>query len=172
MSRTYGWTGRIRQGLWQCPKCQHHNYYRTGTLRLDSVCRSQGCRYRARVVLDRVDDEFGIRARGRPRQVVVREYPAYRPPHTIQAEQRERNSYARRQRQRSRSATLQLDLNTFQTGSDILAAIDANDLKIHGTTFRLVARHDLKGHHPNTGASRMQPTRRLGEPKQSQKDEE
>lgn len=171
MTRSYGWTGRLRHGLWQCPKCHHHNYFRTATIRLDSICRAQGCSYRARCVLDRLDDEFGIRSRGRPRQVIIREYPPHRPPSTIQTEMRERNSFARRMKGRMRSAELKLDLSKFQKGSTILKAIDEADIERHGTTFRLIARPDLKLH-PYTGVSRMQPTRKLGEPKQSKKEEE
>lgn len=153
MTRTYGWTGRIRHGIWLCPKCDHHNYYRTATLRLDSKCRAQGCEYRARVVLDRV-----VRAGGRPRQVVIRDYPPHRPPASIQREVRSRNMFRRREAERRKSAAMQLDLTTFQTASDIQDAQDAHDLKRHGSTFRLVARPDLL-RHPFLGRSRMQPTR-------------
>ena len=158
MSRTYGWTGRIRHGIWLCPKCEHHNYYRTATIRLDSLCRAQGCTYRARVVLDRVDNEMGVRGRGRPRQVIIREYPPRRPPATIRREVKARNQYRRREYERRKAAAMQLDLTAFQTASDIQDAQDAHDLKRHGSTFRLIARPDLK-RHPFTGGSRMQPTR-------------
>lgn len=170
MSRSYGWTGRIRHGIWLCPKCSHHNYYRTATIRLDAHCRAQGCEYRARVVLDRLDDKMGVKSRGRPRQVIIREYPPHRPPDTIRQEVRARNQFQRRQYERRKAAGLQLDLTTFQKASDLQNAQDNHDLKRHGTTFRLVARPDLK-RHPFTGNSRMQPTRRK-DPRGSNQEEE
>lgn len=42
MAKNYGWTGRVRHGLWRCKKCEHWNYYRTHTLRIDSSCYAQG----------------------------------------------------------------------------------------------------------------------------------
>jgi len=157
MSKNYGWTGEVRHGLWRCV-CKHWNYYRTGTIRIDSRCRAQGCNYRARVVLDRSRQRGG-----RPRQVVVHEYPSYRPPRSIKSEQRERNRFSRRNREmHERMRTPELgDRGVFHTASEIQAAQDAADLKRHGGTFRLedgkgrTARH---GRHPELGDSRMKLT--------------
>ena len=148
MAKDYGWTGRVRHGLWEC-KCGHWNYYRTITLRIDSVCNNQGCDYRARVVLDRED-----RKGGRPRQVRVREYPAYRPPATVKIEQRQRNRYARRNREQAERIELKQDRGVFLTASELQELQDAADLERHGGIFRLRARPELK-RHPDLGESRL-----------------
>ena len=150
MAKNYGWTGRVRHGLWRCKKCEHWNYYRTHTLRIDSSCYAQGCDYRARVVLDRED-----RRGGRPRQVVIREYPHYRPPETVKIEQRMRNTYARRHREIREHLEAGMDRGTFNTGAELQTAIDERDLARHGARFRLRARTDLK-RHPSLGDSRLE----------------
>jgi len=157
MSKDYGWTGSIRHGLWRC-KCRHWNYYRTATLRIDCRCRAQGCEYRARVVLDRTP-----RRGGRPRQVVVHEYPSYRPPRSIKIEQRQRNIFSRRNREMwERMRTPELgDRGVFHTAAEVQAAQDAADIKRHGGTFRLesgTGRTALHGRHPELGESRMKLT--------------
>lgn len=155
MAKDYGWTGRVRHGLWRCG-CGHWNYYRIHTIRIDSRCRAQGCTYRARVVLDRED-----RKGGRPRQVVIREYPAYRPPSTVKTEQRERNTYARRHREIREHLEAGFDRGTFHTASTLQDAIDEKDLARHGARFRLRPRHDLK-RHPHWGESRLEMQREDG----------
>ena len=151
MSRDYGWTGSIRHGLWRC-KCRHWNYYRTGTLRIDSRCRSQGCEYRARVVLDRTP-----RRGGRERQVLVHQYPSYRPPRSIKSEQRERNRFNRRNRElHERMKLPELgDRGVFHTAAALQAAQDEDDLQRTGGTWRFRARPDLK-RHPEHGGSRLE----------------
>lgn len=155
MARDYGWTGAIKHGLWRC-KCDHWNYYRTATLRIDSFCKNQGCGYRARVVLERVP-----RRGGRPRQVIIYEYPAYRPPRTIKQEQRERNRYNRRNREmHERMATPEMgDRGTFHTAREIQAAQDTADIERHGGTFRLEP-HPNGIRHPVTGDSRTRLNRK------------
>jgi hypothetical protein len=150
MAKDYGWTGRVRHGLWQCKTCGHWNYYRTHTLRLDSKCYAQGCTYRARVVLDRED-----RKGGRPRQVVVKEYPHYRPPATVKTEQRMRNTYRRRHREIREHLEAGFDRGTFTTAAELQDAIDDADVERHGVRFRLRARPDLK-RHPSLGGSRLE----------------
>ena len=125
MSR-YGWTGRIRHGLYRC-KCGHWNYYRTATERIDKRCNAQGCDYRARVVLDRTP-----RRGGRLRTVEVREYPPHRPPTTIKSEQRARNRHARQRREQGERMDLRIDRGVFHTASEIQAAQDAADVDRHG----------------------------------------
>ncbi|HIB69262.1 MAG TPA: hypothetical protein EYO33_30310 [Phycisphaerales bacterium] len=156
MSRHYGWTGRVRHGLWKCKRCEHWNYYRTHTLRIDSRCRGQGCEYRARVVLDRED-----RKGGRLRQVIVTEYPHYRPPETVKIEQRMRNTYARRHREIAEHLEAGFDRGTFTTATDLQKAVDVRDLARHGVLFRLRAREDLK-RHPSLGQSRLEMQREDG----------
>ena len=126
MSKNYGWTGQLRHGLWKCARCNHWNYYRTHSIRIDSRCYAQGCEYRARVVLDRED-----RKGGRPRQVVVKEYPAYRPPSTVKQEQRARNIWQRRNHEQATRMGLKLDLGVFHKASTIQQAIDEADLDRH-----------------------------------------
>lgn len=132
----YGWTGRVRHGLYKC-KCGHWNYYRTITERIDKRCNAQGCAYRARVVLDRTN---GSRRGGRPRTVTVHEYPAYRPPKSIKSEQRERNRFDRQKREQSERMDLRLDRGVFHTAGEIQAAQDAVDVERHGGIFRLPPR--------------------------------
>lgn len=149
MAKHYGWTGQLRHGLWKCARCNHWNYYRTHSIRIDSRCYAQGCDYRARVVLDRED-----RKGGRPRQVVVKEYPSYRPPSTVKQEQRARNIWQRRNHEQATRMGLKLDLGVFHKASEIQAAIDEADLDRHGRIFRLVAHPEWK-RHPFLGQSRL-----------------
>lgn len=148
MAKNYGWTGMLRHGLWKCG-CGHWNYYRTVTLRIDSHCNNQGCSYRARVVLDREE-----RKGGRPRQVVVHEYPNYRPPRTVKQEQRERNRWERRGRELFERMDIKKDRGVFMKASELQDAQDVRDLKISGGIWRLKARPDLK-RHPSLGDSRL-----------------
>jgi len=148
MTRSYGWTGQLRHGLWEC-KCGHWNYYRTITLRIDSNCNAQGCSYRARVVLDRSE-----RSGGRPRQVIVKEYPHYRPPRTVKQEQYARNVHRRRSREIGERLAIKKDRGVFMTAGDLQEAQDRADLERHGGVFRLEHRPDLK-RHPDLGGSRM-----------------
>jgi len=150
MAKDYGWTGLLRHGLWSCCKCKHWNYYRTVTLRIDSNCNSQGCDYRARIVLDRSE-----RKGGRPRQCIVKEYPAYRPPGTVKSEQRERNRHSRRERELFERMEIKTDRGVFMTGTDLQEAQDKADLKRHGGVFRLKGRPEWK-RHPHTGGSRVE----------------
>jgi len=133
MSKNYGWTGQIRHGLWRCRSCQHWNYFRTATLRLDGSCRAQGCSYRARAVLDRAP-----RRGGRLRQIEILEYPAYRPPATIRQELRNRNRFERERRAAiDREEHPGIEAGRFNTAGEILAARDRHDLARHGGIFRL-----------------------------------
>lgn len=156
MSRTYGWTGQIRQGLWKCKKCSHWNYYRTATLRIDSTCSRPQCDYRARVVLDRVP-----RAGGRPRQVSIHEYPSYRPPSTIRREQRDRNRFERRNREVVETLDAKMDRGVFRTAGELQDAFDERDLERHGGIFRFRARPE-RPRHPIHGNSRLEMTRVRG----------
>jgi len=148
MMTHYGWTGNLRHGLWRCG-CEHWNYYRTLTLRIDSYCNAQGCSYRARVVLDRQG-----RKGGRPRQVIIHEYPNYRPATSIRIEQKERNRYRRQNREQGERMALKMDRGVFHSAKELQTAQDNADLERHGGIFRLVARPDLK-RHPETGDSRI-----------------
>ena len=148
MSR-YGWTGRIRHGLYRC-KCGHWNYYRTATERIDKRCNAQGCDYRARVVLDRTP-----RRGGRLRTADVREYPPHRPPITIKSEQKARNRHARQAREQRERMDMRIDRGVFHTAAEIQDAQDAVDRERHGGTFRLIDRRDLK-RHPFLGDSRLE----------------
>jgi len=130
----YGWTGRLRHGLWLC-KCDHWNYYRTLTLRIDAYCHRQGCGYRARVVLDRQH-----RKGGRDRKVVVNEYPNYRPAASIRIEQKERNRYQRQKLEQSERMLLKLDRGEFHTAKVLQEAIDEAERERHGVIFRLKLR--------------------------------
>ena len=148
MAKHYGWTGLLRHGLWRCG-CGHFNYFRTSTLRIDSRCNAQGCCYRARVVLDRED-----RKGGRPRQVVVQEYPSYRPPSTIKTEQRQRNRHSRRGREIYERREIKKDRGVFMPASELQEAQDKADLERSGGVWRLAVRPDLK-RHPFLGDSRL-----------------
>lgn len=75
---------------------------------------------------------------GRLRQIEIREYPAYRPPHSIRLEQRNRNRFARERRVARDHAELPgLEPGRFNTAGEILEAQDRHDLARHGGIFRL-----------------------------------
>jgi len=76
----------MRQGLWKCPRCNFWWIWRVDdhTTKLDRICRKDD--QRIQINLDRKQGN-----RGRPRPTSILEYPSYRPLHSIEKEQKNRN---------------------------------------------------------------------------------
>ncbi len=103
----------MRQGIWQCLGCRQFWYWRIRdeTALFDRRCPK--CQRRSRTLVDR-----RAGSRGRPREFVFMERPAYEPRLAIRQELQKRNAIVNRRREHE-EAFRQLKIGTFVKASEL-----------------------------------------------------